>query len=52
MTMAGPSVNAERLDLLVEGVEDFQFGVQEVVGDVNLVVVRVDETSLGRAEMR
>lgn len=41
-TMAGPSVNAERLDLFVEGVEDLKFGVQEVVGDVNLVVVRVD----------
>lgn len=41
-TMAGPSVNAERLDLFVEGVEDLEFGVQEVVGDVNLVVVWVD----------
>lgn len=30
-TMAGPSVNAERLDLFVEGVEDLEFGVQEVV---------------------
>lgn len=30
-TMAGPSVNAERLDLFVEGVEDLKFGVQEVV---------------------
>ena len=29
--MAGPSVNAERLDLFVEGVEDLEFGVQEVV---------------------
>ena len=45
-------VNAERFDLLVEGVEDLEFGVQEVVGDVNLVVVRVDQASLGRAEMR
>lgn len=30
-TMAGPSVNAERLNLFVEGVEDLEFGVQEVV---------------------
>ena len=30
-TMAGPSVNAERLDLFVEGVEDLEFGVQKVV---------------------
>ena len=50
--MGGALVNAERFDLLVEGVEDLEFGVQEVVGDVNLVVVRVDETPFGRAEMR
>ena len=52
MVMGGALVNAERFDLLVEGVEDLEFGVQEVVGDVNLVVVRVDETPFGRAEMR
>ncbi len=46
------SVDAEGFDLFVEGVEDLQFGVQEVVGDVNLVVVRVDEAPFGRAEMR
>ena len=45
-------VDAEGFDLFVEGVEDLEFGVQEVVGDVNLVVVRVDEPSLGWAEMR
>ena len=50
--MGGALVNAERFDLFVEGVEDFEFGVQEVVGDVNLVVVRVDEASFGRTEVR
>ena len=45
-------VDAEGFDLFVEGVEDLKFGVQEVVGDVNFVVVRVDEASLGRTEMR
>ena len=45
-------VDAERFNLFVEGVEDLEFCVQEVIGDVNLVVVRVDQASLGRAEMR
>ena len=45
-------VDAEGFDFFVEGVEDLQFGVQEVVGDVNFVVVRVDQASLGRAEVR
>ena len=45
-------VDAERFNLFVEGVEDLEFCVQEVIGDVNLVVVRVDQSSLGRAEMR
>ena len=45
-------VDAEGFDFFVEGVEDFEFGVQKVIGDVNFVVVRVDEASLGRAEVR
>ena len=45
-------VDAEGFDFFVEGVEDFEFGVQKVIGDVNFVVVRVDQASLGRAEMR
>ena len=45
-------VDAEGFNLFVEGVKDLKFGVQEVIGDVNFVVVRVDQTSLGRAEMR
>src|SRR5574344_1375187 len=46
------SVDAERFDLFVEGVQDLHLGVQEVVGDVNLVVVRVDQASFGWAEVR
>ncbi len=52
MVMGGALVDAEGFDLFVEGVEDLEFGVQEVVGDVNLVVVRVDEAPFGRAEVR
>ena len=48
----GYLVDAEGFDLFVEGVEDLELGVQEVVGDVDLVVVRVDESPLGRAEVR
>ena len=52
MVMGGTLVNAEGFDLFVEGVENLEFGVQKVIGDVNFVVVRVDQASLGRAEVR